>query len=143
MSTMGVRVLAAALLLYVGADFANPLMPGAVTFDAGDRLMEHELTARVALFVLQLAVVLLAAKLAGEVATRVGQPAILGELLAGVAIGPHALGALDVPGLGSLFPAAEGPVPILPELYAISQLGAVILLFSAGLETDLRLFLKS
>ncbi len=105
--------------------------------------MEHQLAARVAVFVLQLAVVLLAAKLAGELATRVGQPAVVGELLAGTAIGPHALGGLAVPPFGPLFPTVEGPVPVSPELYALSQLAAVILLFSAGLETDLPLFLTS
>src|SRR5712691_5988191 len=105
--------------------------------------MEHELTSRVTLFVLQLAVVLIAAKLAGEVAARAGQPAVVGELLAGVAIGPHAVGALAWPGLGPLFPPVEGPLPVSFELYALSQVAAVILLFVAGLETDLGLFLRS
>lgn len=105
--------------------------------------MESELTARVALFVLQVAVVLAAAKLAGEVATRVGQPSVVGELLAGVVIGPHALGAVPLPGLGPMFPSGSGPIPVSSELYALSQLAALVLLFVAGLETDLRLFLRS
>ena len=70
-----------------------------------------------------LAVVLVAAKVVGAAAVRVGQPAVLGELVAGVLVGVSGLGLID--------PKADA-LPLLAEL------GVLILLFLIGLETDLR-----
>ena len=101
---------------------------------------------RVILLALELGAILLVAKLAGELAARVfRQPAVLGELLSGVLIGHHALGGVAIPGVGApLFPAPEAgaAIPVSPELWAIAQLGAVLLLFLIGLETDFRMFLR-
>ncbi len=72
---------------------------------------------------LVLAAVLAGAKLAGELAERFGQPAVVGELLAGVALGPSVLGIVD---------------PGLPVLHILAEIGVIILLFQIGLETDLR-----
>ncbi len=105
-------------------------------------------TQLVAHLVLQLAVILFAAKLGGEVFERwLKQPGVLGELLAGVAIGPFALGGMNLPLIGTLFGHAvqAGEVAVIPvstELWAVAQIGAVILLFFAGLETDFNLFFR-
>jgi Kef-type K+ transport system membrane component KefB len=76
---------------------------------------------------LSLAVVLVAAKLLGEVAERLGQPAVIGELLAGVLLGPSLLSLVD---------------PGAPWLHLFGEIGVVILLFQIGLETDLRRLLQ-
>ncbi len=88
--------------------------------------------------VLSLAIMLLAAKLGGEIAERkFKQPGVLGELLAGVIISPFALG----PYLG--FHVIPGEImPISPEIDLIGQIGVVILLFLAGIETDVKQFMK-
>ncbi len=111
--------------------------------------MEGEnVTEIVAHLVLQLSVILFAAKLGGELFERwFKQPGVLGELLAGVAIGPYALGGVPLPLLGPLFGLAgeAGHVSVIPvstELWAVAQIGAVILLFFAGLETDFNLFFR-
>lgn len=110
--------------------------------------MEGEnITELVAHLVLQLSVILIAAKLGGELFERwLKQPSVLGELLAGVAIGPYALGAIELPFIGALFGhgAAGGAsvIPVSNELWAVAQIGAVILLFYAGLETDFNLFFR-
>ena len=93
--------------------------------------------------VLQLAVILATAKLFAEAFERwLKQPPVLGELVAGMLIGPYALGKF-IPGInGPLFRPIEGVVPISNELWSVAQLGAVILLFLVGLETDLSLFLR-
>ena len=94
-------------------------------------------------FVLQLAVIVIAARLAGLAAKRwFRMPAVLGELVAGMAIGPFALGALPLPGFGALFTVDPSGFPVATELYALATLASVVLLFLAGLETDLVAFLR-
>jgi Kef-type K+ transport system membrane component KefB len=75
---------------------------------------------------LSLALLLVAARLAGELAVRVGQSPMLGEILAGLLLGPT---LLDL-------------VPAGASLDLLSQLGILFLMFLAGLETDLRLIRK-
>ncbi|HWP28694.1 MAG TPA: cation:proton antiporter, partial [Chloroflexota bacterium] len=110
--------------------------------------MEHDLATRVSLLVLQLAVILLAAKLGAEIAERwLRQPPVLGELAAGMLVGPYALGGVPLPLLGPLFPlpatgVGPGQLPVSTELYALGQVAAVVLLFVAGLETDFGQFLR-
>ncbi|MBO4448747.1 MAG: cation:proton antiporter [Kiritimatiellae bacterium] len=113
-------------------------------------------------FVLQIGVIIFAARLGGAIASMLRMPSILGELAAGILIGPWALGGvpLDLPqwvdphgyfanGLfhgaalreiaketGVVFDATS------PALYGIATLASVILLFLSGLETNLRMFLK-
>jgi len=95
-------------------------------------------------FVMQLAVILVVARLAGQLLHRyVRLPAVLGEVGAGILLGPHALGGLSVAGLGPLFPPPpEGAMPIRPELYGVATLGSMVLLFISGLETDVGMFLR-
>jgi len=110
--------------------------------------VEHgvSVTETVMMFALQLGVIILVAKIAGEITERyLKQPSVLGELVAGMIIGPFALGGMiHIPGThGALFPILEGAaIPVSIELWAIAQMAAVILLFVAGLETDLPNFLK-
>jgi Kef-type K+ transport system membrane component KefB len=75
---------------------------------------------------LTLAGVLVGAKLLGELAERIGQPAVLGELLAGVLLGSSALGLIPASG------------PTADVIAILAELGVLILLFEIGLETDLR-----
>jgi Kef-type K+ transport system membrane component KefB len=72
-------------------------------------------------FLLAFAVALLGAKVFGDLVERIGQPSVLGELLAGVVLGPSALG---------LVPLSEG-------VFLLSEIGVVLLLFEVGLATNL------
>jgi len=78
--------------------------------------------------VLALAVILAAAKLGGDAAERIGQPAVLGELVVGVLVGNLSLVGID----WFQFIAANATIEVL------AQLGAVILLFEVGLESTVR-----
>jgi Kef-type K+ transport system membrane component KefB len=78
--------------------------------------------------VLALAVILAAAKLGGDVAERIGQPAVLGELVAGVLVGNLSLLGVD----WFQFITANATIGVL------AQLGAIILLFEVGLESTVR-----
>jgi Kef-type K+ transport system membrane component KefB len=79
-----------------------------------------------------LAIILAAAKLGGDLATRVRQPAVLGELVAGVLLGN--LGLIGITGLQGL--------ATNPTLDALAQVGVIILLFEVGLESTVRDMLK-
>lgn len=86
----------------------------------------------VAPVVLALAIILAAAKLGGHLAVRMGQPAVLGELVAGMA-----LGSADLAGIG-WFHAIEGDQTV----DILARLGVLILLFEVGLESTVRDMLK-
>ncbi|MFH1534779.1 MAG: cation:proton antiporter [Patescibacteria group bacterium] len=101
-----------------------------------------------AMLTLQLAILLLAAKLFGLLFKRFKQSEVLGELVGGMVVGPFAFGAIELPWIGKLFPIIEqvgehaSTLPISSELYFFGQIGAVLLLFLVGLETDAKLFMK-
>ncbi len=117
--------------------------------------MHEELTHVVVRLAFQLGIILIVAKLSGELVERVfHQPAVIGELLAGVIIGPFALGGIELTNfgpfehLGPLFPLPvtesgdHAIVPIHPTLFGIGQVAAIILLLETGLNTDLKSFLR-
>ena len=70
-----------------------------------------------------LAATLVGAKALGALAQRLGQPSVLGELIAGILLGGSVLGVLD---------------PDVPAIHALSEIGVLVLLFEIGLHTDLR-----
>ncbi|MGZ3632802.1 MAG: cation:proton antiporter [Parachlamydiaceae bacterium] len=72
-------------------------------------------------FLIQLVIILIAARVVGELAAYLHAPPVIGELLAGILIGPSLLGILDI----------SSPVQLLAEI------GVVLLLFEVGLETDI------
>lgn len=110
--------LARALLL--GAVFTA--LPSAAFADGG-----HGIGAEVWLL---FAAILLAAKLGAELAVRLGQPAVLGELVAGIVLGNADL--LPFVGTNALSSAAA-----LPSVEFLAELGVVLLLFEVGLESTL------
>lgn len=73
-------------------------------------------------FFLHLVIILIAARLFGELAVRLGAPAVIGELFAGIFIGPSLLGWVE--------PAAA--------IRLLAEIGIILLLFKVGLETDVR-----
>lgn len=86
------------------------------------------------LFFLQLAVILAAVRLVGLLARKIGQPQVVGEMIAGVLLGPSLFGAL-FPGAGAyLFPAQSKTI-----IYAVAQLGVVLYMFLVGAEFNVDL----
>ncbi|MCR2821699.1 cation:proton antiporter [Lederbergia panacisoli] len=79
------------------------------------------------MLILQLAIILIASKVAGSVSVRLGQPAVLGKLLIGIVLGPSVLGLVNN----------------TDTLQALSQIGVILLMFIAGLETDLDEFKRT
>ena len=85
-------------------------------------------------FFLSLGLLLGVARVLGELAQRLHQPAVLGELLAGVILGPTVLGSLAPETSAFLFPQ-EGPNSV--ALNAFTTLAVTLLMLVAGMEVDL------
>src|SRR3989304_890626 len=79
-------------------------------------------------FLLLLALIIASAKAGGWASLRAGQPAVLGEIVAGVVLGPSVLNMLG----WRVFPEGLGVV-----VAHLANIGVVFLMFIAGLETDL------
>lgn len=115
---------------------------------------ELPLTEKMTLLALQIGLILFAAKLGGMLASLVKLPSVLGELGAGILIGPWALGGIGFGtglfqyglfrgGVLEMAKAAGGsPFAVSPELYGICTIASVVLLFLSGIETDLKMFLR-
>ena len=116
-----------------------------------------------AMLALQLGVIIFAARICGNIAEKLKMPSVLGELLAGIIIGPCLLGGIPLPfhgmenGLFGILSNVEVAGPNIAgeaiitnvtfqnyhsSLYAIASIGSVMLVFVSGLETDLRMFIR-
>lgn len=90
----------------------------------------------VLVLLIQIAVLLLTARALGELAQRLGQPSVVGEILAGIVLGPSLLSGL-VPQVGAwIVPPHQGQGELLE---VVSLIGVMFLLLLTGLETDLAL----
>ncbi len=115
---------------------------GATTVDLTEA-SGHGITHLMMLLILQLAIIIISAKMGGYLFQRfLKMPTVLGELASGMLIGPYALGGMiEFPSIGILFAEHDG-LAASAELYGIATLASIILLFLAGLETDLAAFLR-
>ena len=86
---------------------------------------------------LALVVVIATARAMGSIFRSVGQPQVIGEILAGIVLGPSLLGRLAPGAEGYLFPAMVGPA-----LNIIAQVGVILYMFLVGLELDPALLRK-
>lgn len=104
---------------------------------------ENTMVGKMTLLVFQVAIIIFAAKFLGELFGKLKLPKVLGELCAGIIIGPYLLGSFPLPGFSNgLFPVVAGSMPISTELYGMATFASIILLFLAGLETDIEMFLR-
>ncbi|MBA4144876.1 MAG: cation/H(+) antiporter, partial [Cytophaga sp.] len=85
---------------------------------------------------LQISIMLVMGRIFAEIARRLKQPSVVGELIAGIIIGPTVLGMIQPDWFQFLFPVGNTSGVVLAGLV---QLSVVMLLFIAGLEVDLRI----
>jgi Kef-type K+ transport system membrane component KefB len=120
----------------VGAGIQSPaptFAPNSASEPDGEQLLTHSLQV-----LLLLALIIAAAKIAGALAARIHQPAVFGEILAGVILGPTVLNILGWPMFAPpLEASATGSLPLLAVVRDLAQVGVLLLMFVAGLETDL------
>src|SRR6202161_2513876 len=89
-----------------------------------------------AIFIAELGLLLLVGRLMGEAAERLGQAAVMGQLIGGLLLGPSVLGLIWPAAQHALFPATPEQKSMIN---AVSQLGILMLLLLTGMETDLQL----
>jgi Kef-type K+ transport system membrane component KefB len=106
---------------------------GALTVAGTEPAGVERLREPLALLLIQIVVVLAAARLVGHLIRRLGQPMVIGEILAGILLGPSLLGLVWPQALAFLFPPAS-----LPALNLFSQVGVLLFMFVVGLEVDLK-----
>jgi Kef-type K+ transport system membrane component KefB/nucleotide-binding universal stress UspA family protein len=89
-----------------------------------------------AVFLVQVMALILLGRLLGEAMQRIGQPSVMGQLIAGLILGPSVLGVLWPAGQHALFPSGPEQKAMLD---GVAQIGVLMLLLLAGMETDLKL----
>ncbi|MES1245663.1 MAG: cation:proton antiporter [Acidobacteriota bacterium] len=134
-----VSIAGLAVLLNIGAHLQTPVAaaPAAASSGSGasgavEALRDH-IQEPLSLLLLQVVVIVVAARLMGLLFAKMKQPPVIGEMLAGILLGPSLLGLLSPGTMDFLFPAAS-----LGNLRLFSQIGVVLFMFLVGMDLDLR-----
>ncbi|MGV8138454.1 MAG: cation:proton antiporter [Mangrovibacterium sp.] len=93
----------------------------------------HNFTHPLAILLLQIITIVVAARLFSWICRKIGQPAVIGEIIAGIVLGPSLVGMYFPEFSGFLFPAES-----LNNLQFLSQIGLILFMFVVGMELDLK-----
>lgn len=94
----------------------------------------HNLQHPLAILLAQIVTIVLVAKLFGWVCTKIGQPTVIGEMVAGIVLGPSLVGMYFPEFSATLFPEES-----LGNLKFLSQIGLILFMFIVGMELDLKI----
>lgn len=95
--------------------------------------MQHNFQDPLAILLAQIVTIILVARFFGWVFKKIGQPSVIGEIIAGIVLGPSLLGMYFPE-----FSAALFPVESLGNLKFLSQIGLILFMFVIGMELDLK-----
>lgn len=95
--------------------------------------MQHNFQDPLAILLAQIITIILVARFFGWVFKKIGQPSVIGEIIAGIVLGPSLLGMYFPE-----FSAALFPVESLGNLKFLSQIGLILFMFVIGMELDLK-----
>jgi len=99
--------------------------------------LHHNVTHPLAILILQIITIIIAARIFGFLLKKIGQPTVIGEILAGILLGPSFIGMYFPEFSNFLFPK-----PSLPNLQFFSQIGLILFMFIIGMELDLKILKK-
>lgn len=95
------------------------------------RLLNENLRSPLSILLLQIIVIISAARLVGALLSRIGQPAVIGEMIAGIVLGPSLLGVASPAAITFLFPASS-----MVTLKVLSEFGVIVFMFVVGMEVN-------
>ncbi|REG90740.1 cation:proton antiporter [Flavobacterium aquicola] len=95
--------------------------------------MIHNVQDPLAILLAQIIMIILVARLFGWIFKKIGQPSVIGEIIAGIALGPSLLGLYFPEFFHALFPANS-----LENLKFLSQIGLILFMFVIGMELDIK-----
>jgi Kef-type K+ transport system membrane component KefB len=95
--------------------------------------LHHNVTDSLAILILQIITIIVAAKVFGFLFKKIGQPTVIGEIVAGIILGPSFVGMYFPEFSAFLFPKTS-----LPNLKFFSQIGLILFMFIIGMELDLK-----
>ncbi|MBC8034531.1 MAG: cation:proton antiporter [Chitinophagaceae bacterium] len=107
------------------------------SFHSFKQAFSGNLTHPLAILILQIIAIVLVARLFGFLFNKIGQPTVIGEIVAGIVLGPSVVGIFLPEVSHFLFPA-----PSLPNLQFLSQVGLILFMFVIGMELDLDVMKK-
>jgi len=116
----------------VSASPAGSLTPAGAARTWVERTFHENLRSPLSILLLQLIVIIIAARIFGSLFRHIGQPRVMGEIVAGLVLGPSVMGLLSPRAMGFLFPPAS-----LEPLRLLSQIGVALFMFAVGMELDL------
>ncbi|PXV63173.1 Kef-type K+ transport system membrane component KefB [Dysgonomonas alginatilytica] len=93
----------------------------------------EEATGSTALLILQIIVILCFVRLFGWICQKIGQPTVIGEIIAGIVLGPSLLGAFFPEMSNLIFPASS-----IGSIKLLSEIGLILFMFIVGMELDLK-----
>ena len=105
------------------------IRPFSVFVDAFHHNLRHPL----ALLIIQVIAIIFVSRIFGFIFNKIGQPTVIGEIIAGIVLGPSLLGLIFPEVSGFLFPKES-----LPNLQFLSQVGLILFMFVIGMELDLK-----
>jgi Kef-type K+ transport system membrane component KefB len=97
------------------------------------KVFQENLRSPLSILLLQLVVIIVAARLFGRLFLKIGQPPVMGEMVAGILLGPSVLGLLFPGAMAFLFPASS-----MLTLRQLSQVGVVLFMFIVGMDLDIQ-----
>ncbi|WP_028298407.1 cation:proton antiporter [Olivibacter sitiensis] len=118
--------------LEAGKSIPSSQGDGVNAFDHFVESLQENLSYPLAILLLQIITIILVARCFGYVCRKIGQPSVIGEILAGIVLGPSLLGAYFPEFSTFLFPASS-----LGNLGVMSQIGLILFMFVVGMELDL------
>lgn len=114
-----------------------PALPVASGTDQIKSTLHHNVTHPLAILILQIITIIVAARIFGFLLRKIGQPSVVGEVIAGILLGPSFVGMYFPEFSGFLFPKAS-----LANLTFFSQVGLILFMFIIGMELDLKVLKK-
>jgi Kef-type K+ transport system membrane component KefB len=138
LATMGVFTLVIYLILHEGTDLEAGRNITKAASDKGEwsefiQGLFHNFKHPLAILLAQIATIIIVARFFGWIFKKIGQPTVIGEIIAGIVLGPSLLGSYFPEFSAVLFPVAS-----LGNLQFLSQIGLILFMFVIGMELDLK-----